>query len=834
MIDKLISSARIQTKVLVLVTPFVLSITAVGLTGFYTSGMLKGRMEISNSVVQSLRGFQEVYSSMTAFLMDPSDQTHDAAQSILSRQTNELRELIDDLHGQTGVDSLERALVDTGSIERNIATIWGLHNNRNELSQQVTAGLEALNSTQSAAAKQVFILTAAARNIEIDAKKQLKVAVHLNTLSARAKRLMTDVGGAPAAAQPQFLSATLPEIAQAVEMIEKMTGSQRLVPVEAMKAAMADLTATPVQATAMTVQIPSLSRVGEAADALKALAEAKTGEAVAELAKQEQSANIAGKVSNKLKAITAYGGQIRIAFAELAAKPDGNSVALVGKTLILYAQELSELASIVPDNLALSELPTNNQPVLKALGDTAKAIVETYVQQQAEFDAAAAQIDNTWSRLSEFSEAQKRIAGDDREQANSISAGAMFTGILIAILAGLALIITLRGPIGKITMAMRRLAEGRLDVSISGENRKDEIGDMARALSIFKENALTKVAMERDAEQTRSMAEEQRRLNEAERQESSRQVHHVVETLAASLSQLSRGDLTISIEAPFPANFEKLRVDFNASIAGLRETLSHIRTISDAIHENGQEMSMAVDDLARRTEHQAVSTEQTASAVEEISVAVRNSSDRAGEVRRIVQEAKSRAEASSGIVDSAFEAMLRIRDASARISQIVELIDGLAFQTNLLALNAGIEAARAGDSGMGFAVVAREVRELAQRSADAAKEIAGFIADSETQVADGSYHVEQTGSALIEIAAQIVDIALHIDLIAVATNEQSASIASVNELIANTDQLTQQNSAMVDEANAATTKLAGDAAMLNSLLNRFILKKPRQLKRVAS
>ncbi len=234
-------------------------------------------------------------------------------------------------------------------------------------------------------------------------------------------------------------------------------------------------------------------------------------------------------------------------------------------------------------------------------------------------------------------------------------------------------------------------------------------------------------------------------------------------------------------------------------------------------------MADAVSDLARRTEQQAAALEETAAAVDEISATVKTSSGRANEVRRIVQDAKRRADTSSGVVQNAVSAMARIREASDKIANIVGVIDSIAFQTNLLALNAGVEAARAGEAGKGFAVVAQEVRELAQRSAQAAKEIGGLITNSSSEVATGTHYVSQTGDALMEIAGQIVDIAGHVDLIATSSQEQTVSLDSVNGSVNELDHMTQQNAAMVEETNAATRQLAEDIRQLSDLIHRFEL-----------
>jgi methyl-accepting chemotaxis protein len=252
----------------------------------------------------------------------------------------------------------------------------------------------------------------------------------------------------------------------------------------------------------------------------------------------------------------------------------------------------------------------------------------------------------------------------------------------------------------------------------------------------------------------------------------------------------------------------------------------------DQIQNNGRQMAQSALDLARRTEQQAASLEETAAAVDEITVAVRSSSERAEQVNGVVRDAKKNADESAVVVGSAISAMGRIEDASRQISNIIGVIDEIAFQTNLLALNAGVEAARAGEAGKGFAVVAQEVRELAQRSANAAKEIKGLINRSAAEVASGSTHVQQTGEVLSRIGSQISTISEHVEKIAATSREQSGALQEVNGAVNRMDQMTQQNAAMVEEATAATQDLSLQTDALRDLLQQFRIEADRSQRTV--
>ncbi|THV20723.1 methyl-accepting chemotaxis protein [Peteryoungia ipomoeae] len=436
---------------------------------------------------------------------------------------------------------------------------------------------------------------------------------------------------------------------------------------------------------------------------------------------------------------------------------------------------------------------------------------------------AGSDLNVIWGKLTNFAEVQKVSAGEERQDANSISIGATILGILISIFAGIGLVLTFKGPIGQITGAMRRLAEGGLDTSISGESRVDEIGEMARALGVFKQNALSKIEIESRSEAERAQAEEERRRNDMEKQETDRQIDFAVNALAAGLRRLSQGDISEVIDTPFHGRLEQLRTDFNQSLARLQDTLTQIRANTQHIQRNAVEMTGAADQLSKRTEQQAASLEETAASVDEITVTVRLSAERAQEANQIVAETKSRADTSSVVVGNAIDAMGRIEAASGQIVQIIDVIDEIAFQTNLLALNAGIEAARAGEAGKGFAVVAQEVRELAQRSAGAAQQIKDLINKSGSEVASGAKLVQETGAVLSEISTNIVTVADRVAAIATASRDQSTGLAEVNASVNQMDQMTQRNAAMVEETTAATRQLAEEADTLMQLVNRFKL-----------
>ncbi|WP_082352594.1 PAS domain-containing methyl-accepting chemotaxis protein [Rhizobium sp. AAP43] len=294
-----------------------------------------------------------------------------------------------------------------------------------------------------------------------------------------------------------------------------------------------------------------------------------------------------------------------------------------------------------------------------------------------------------------------------------------------------------------------------------------------------------------------------------------------VDRLAASLKAMSEGDLSRPISEPFLPALEKLRQDFNLASGKLRETLQTILTNAGTIAAASQQIQSASGELAKRTEQQAASVEETAAALEEITTTVSDSSHRAQDAGQLVRRTKDSAEHSGHVVGQAVDAMGKIEHSSAEISNIIGVIDEIAFQTNLLALNAGVEAARAGEAGKGFAVVAQEVRELAQRSAKAAKEIKTLITASNEHVKSGVNLVGETGRALEDIVRQVTEVDANVAAIVEASKEQSVGLKEINTAVNTIDQGTQQNAAMVEETTAAAFSLAREAQQLFALLGQF-------------
>lgn len=296
---------------------------------------------------------------------------------------------------------------------------------------------------------------------------------------------------------------------------------------------------------------------------------------------------------------------------------------------------------------------------------------------------------------------------------------------------------------------------------------------------------------------------------------------NAVDQIAVALERLAANDLSYRMSASIDAQFARVRDDFNSAVQALDETIGAVAMATKNVNAGANEISTASDDLSRRTEQQAASLEETAAALDQITATVGRSAEGAKRASEAASDARVDAAKSGEIVGEAVTAMDGIEESSSQINQIIGVIDEIAFQTNLLALNAGVEAARAGEAGRGFAVVAQEVRALAQRSADAAKEIKVLIANSSAQVDRGVKLVGETGRALTSIAGKVSEIDTLIREIAQSSREQATGLGEVNVAVNQMDQVTQQNAAMVEEATAAAANLRTEAGELERLIARF-------------
>ena len=352
-------------------------------------------------------------------------------------------------------------------------------------------------------------------------------------------------------------------------------------------------------------------------------------------------------------------------------------------------------------------------------------------------------------------------------------------------------------PLLQLVGVLNRMTSGDLTVAVPATGRGDELGQLAGATTALRDQLV-------GAEQAKAA-----------------QTTLIVDSFGQALSRLAEGDLVSRVDADLTGPFARIKDDFNAAVSALQTTLAAMSESASSINSGAGDIRQASDDLSQRTEQQAASLEETAAAMDEITSTVRSTAERAGSANAAVRSARDEAQHSGAVVRNAVEAMGGIERTSGEISEIISVIDGIAFQTNLLALNAGVEAARAGDAGKGFAVVASEVRALAQRSAEAAKDVKTRITASSQQVDEGVRLVGETGQALQRIIDRIAEIDGLVADIARSAEQQATGLQQVNTAVSEMDGVTQQNAAMVEEATAAARSLAAEAEAMARQITRF-------------
>ena len=390
---------------------------------------------------------------------------------------------------------------------------------------------------------------------------------------------------------------------------------------------------------------------------------------------------------------------------------------------------------------------------------------------------------------------------------------------------GASTLIAFRGiivPMRGVMASMAHVSQGDHASPIAGLGRGDEIGDIAQAVAGIRDAAVENARLEGEATQQRALAEAERGRNATAQREAIEQERAIVNgSIGVALTRLAAKELTYRMSQDIPDAYRKLQSDFNVAIGELEAAMRNVTEKTTGISSGAAEISTASTDLSQRTERQASTLEETAAALEQVTVTVKKAALGAKQASDVVGQTRGHAEKSGEIVRRAVEAIGKIEKSSGEIGQIIGVIDEIAFQTNLLALNAGVEAARAGEAGRGFAVVASEVRALAQRSADAARDIKALIATSNREVAGGVQLVTETGQSLAHIIAQVMEINAAVADIASSSHEQASALQQINTAVNQMDKTTQQNAAMAEQSTAASASLVTQTGDLADLVAQF-------------
>ncbi|MFN4166221.1 MAG: methyl-accepting chemotaxis protein [Ferrovibrio sp.] len=530
--------------------------------------------------------------------------------------------------------------------------------------------------------------------------------------------------------------------------------------------------------------------------------------------------------------------------------------------------ELDMMVAMMPAESGLAKsVAETRQAVMERFAATRRSVVaagsagQPYpLTAQQWFAEATAAIDTVLALSSLAGERANAMAHDLTGGAMVALAFAGAIGLISLGLIGFAFFVSNRqilAPIAQMTGCMRSLADGKYDITVPGIGRQDEIGEMAGAVQVFKENGIENEQLRRNVENERQQRERDRAEQEAMLDRSVGEVVSAaaegnltkridtaaligvmkklgdgINTLLTSVGKavdevghvvagIAAGDLTRRVNGEYHGVFGQLKDDVNRASETLADTVRHISEATDTVSRASGEISAGSQDLAQRTESQAASIEETAASMHEITTTVKQNADSAQAANQLATTARETAQKGGEVVSEAVSAVTQIEESARKISDIVGLIDEIAFQTNLLALNASVEAARAGEAGKGFAVVAQEVRALAQRSANASKDIKALIQESNAQVKTGAALVNQTGQSLTEIVSSIKKVSDIVAEIAAASREQATGLEQVNTAVGSMDEMTQRNGALVEETSAAAQALNGQAEQLADLVRQF-------------
>lgn len=825
-IDRLLQRLRIVTKVLLFVVPLVALIAGIGLIGFFTARTLNGHMTVTRETINNLSDFQALRSALQAFADAPSEETRAALASQIDEQESGVKTLDGLLTRGEDKAEIASVLALGETMRSQTDKLWVTKLERDQVTASLETALADMTEQGNSAYKQIDIIRKESGEKEAFAKALLFDAAAYQGLAERIKKFRLPVTMAvnPDAKIDQA-GKLLPHLVKQIDEAEKIVSEKVQAPIADVKEqalrVQAILAGAEDSEAKKNALVPILSKFSKyEADFAKEAA--KNSDTAA-----KRFVGMDAEIS-QLKTLIALMGDTfkgldstRLHISELHRKLDAAGREPVMADIQAVRETAGKLGELGGKNAALRDLPAKLGPSLGNIDKDTAALIDVGGRWQAAKAEASALVASASTTLESFVSSAQEAGKVDSQRSADVSIVAMIAGTLLAIIGGLMLVETLRGPLKRVTETMTRLAGGDLDVAIEGRNRGDEIGDMVRSVAVFRDNAVENVRLGREAEAARALSAEEEARRAAERARVEAEQMQALNALSDVLAALADGNLEEGMAEDLPADYVIMARTYNNAVEALRVTLADVRVVTGEITGGTGNLASSADDLARRTEQQAAALEESSRALRQLTEIVRTTAESARKTTVSVGETNSYAKHSGQVVAKAIDAMAEINRSSEKISTIIGVIDEIAFQTNLLALNAGVEAARAGEAGRGFAVVAQEVRELAQRCAGAAREIKGLISESSAQVRSGVALVQETGDALTVINSHITTIHDLVSNIEASAADQYTGLNEVNSAVHEVELITQQNAAMVEENTAEIHGLRRQVEALNEKIERF-------------
>ncbi|SDA65363.1 methyl-accepting chemotaxis protein [Sinorhizobium sp. NFACC03] len=825
-IDRLLQRLRIVTKVLLFVVPLVALIAGIGLIGFFTARTLNGHMTVTRETINNLSDFQALRSALQAFADAPSEETRAALASQIDEQESGVKTLDGLLTRGEDKAEIASVLALGETMRSQTDKLWVTKLERDQVTASLETALADMTEQGNSAYKQIDIIRRESGEKEAFAKALLFDAAAYQGLAERIKKFRLPVTMAvnPDAKIDQA-GKLLPHLVKQIDEAEKIASEKVQAPIADVKEqalrVQAILAGAEDSEAKKNALVPILSKFSKyEADFAKEAA--KNSDTAA-----KRFVGMDAEIS-QLKTLIALMGDTfkgldstRLHISELHRKLDAAGREPVMADIQAVRETAGKLGELGGKNAALRDLPAKLGPSLGNIDKDTAALIDVGGRWQAAKAEASALVASASTTLESFVSSAQEAGKVDSQRSADVSIVAMIAGTLLAIIGGLMLVETLRGPLKRVTETMTRLAGGDLDVAIEGRNRGDEIGDMVRSVAVFRDNAVENVRLGREAEAARALSAEEEARRAAERARVEAEQMQALNALSDVLAALADGNLEEGMAEDLPADYVIMARTYNNAVEALRVTLADVRVVTGEITGGTGNLASSADDLARRTEQQAAALEESSRALRQLTEIVRTTAESARKTTVSVGETNSYAKHSGQVVAKAIDAMAEINRSSEKISTIIGVIDEIAFQTNLLALNAGVEAARAGEAGRGFAVVAQEVRELAQRCAGAAREIKGLISESSAQVRSGVALVQETGDALTVINSHITTIHDLVSNIEASAADQYTGLNEVNSAVHEVELITQQNAAMVEENTAEIHGLRRQVEALNEKIERF-------------